>query len=167
MKKCDFCGKNDALIHVQQINNGEVKEIHLCEACAREKGIIQNAPGEEQASLSNMIGRLVGNLFEDSEQEIDEVLPDHCCESCGMSKEDLLANQQVGCPECYHHFRTYIKHILQKPYKGRVPQRLKAYKTVLFDKRDLKRQLKEAVAREEYERAARIRDAIERIDDEV
>ena len=34
---CDICGKKPATVHLTEIINGKVKEVHLCEECARKK----------------------------------------------------------------------------------------------------------------------------------
>ena len=41
---CNFCGKKEAKVHLKEIIDNESRELHLCEACAREKGA---AVGEE------------------------------------------------------------------------------------------------------------------------
>lgn len=35
---CNLCGLNEATIHLTEIVNDQMIEIHLCETCAEEKG---------------------------------------------------------------------------------------------------------------------------------
>jgi protein arginine kinase activator len=75
----------------------------------------------------------------------------------------------VGCPECYATFRSEIDDLLSEysdavHHKGRYPSKLHAYKAILIDKEQLKKQLEEAVRQEEYEHAAQIRDRIREIE---
>ena len=37
--KCNICKKEIATIHLTEIINNKIKEIHVCEKCAKEKGI--------------------------------------------------------------------------------------------------------------------------------
>ena len=36
---CDHCGKNEAEVHLTQIVDNEMTTVHLCPACAAEKGL--------------------------------------------------------------------------------------------------------------------------------
>jgi protein arginine kinase activator len=71
----------------------------------------------------------------------------------------------MGCPECYTVFakeaQSFFQQMVEKPqHRGKLPKRLRTYKTYLVDVVKLKEGLKEALRREDYERAARIRDRI-------
>ena len=35
---CDSCKERDAVVHVTQIQGGDVKQLNLCEKCAAERG---------------------------------------------------------------------------------------------------------------------------------
>ena len=35
---CNVCGTKEASIHLTEIVNGKMAEVHICEACAEEKG---------------------------------------------------------------------------------------------------------------------------------
>ena len=39
--KCEICGLKDAVIHIRQIQKDLVHELHICEECAQEKGLIR------------------------------------------------------------------------------------------------------------------------------
>lgn len=45
MKKCDRCGKNDAVFYYRSNINGRVTEQHLCGDCARETGYAEQVTG--------------------------------------------------------------------------------------------------------------------------
>jgi protein arginine kinase activator len=36
--KCQNCGEADSTIHFKEVVDGNLREIHLCEPCAAEKG---------------------------------------------------------------------------------------------------------------------------------
>jgi protein arginine kinase activator len=165
--KCDFCSEHDALIHVQQIFNGEVKEIHLCPDCAGRKGLVASGSPDTGLQLGNILGDLVGSLFSDNSSEQGTV-PETCA-GCGLPFEEFLEKSRAGCSECYNHFHSLVYQLIGKEpgvemYRGRIPKRLEAIKACLVDKALLKKQLEEALEREDYEKAAKYRDAIANIE---
>jgi protein arginine kinase activator len=162
---CDLCGENEAVVHVQQIMGGDIFEVHLCAECARKKGVPLESEGDGGFSLSDLLSGLVESLSPQS------VMMDHGeCPQCGTSLEDLQENEKAGCPECYTVFRSQIDFILHEytdtiVHRGKYPEKLRAYKAILIDKEVLKKKLTEAVKREEYETAARLRDRIRELEE--
>ena len=80
-----------------------------------------------------------------------------------MSFDDIVKTQHIGCAQCYYTFEDkIIESLMTKkipvPYKGSLPKRLKGYQSVLVDKMTVKIKLEEAVAAEDYEKAAFYRD---------
>ncbi len=163
---CDICSENEAIVHVQQIMGGEIYEFHLCSECAKKKGVTTETDGSMKFSLSQLLGGLVDS---GEEEEPEEIEPDTACEQCGTTLQEIRDTEQVGCADCYATFRGQIDDILEEYtdevyHKGRYPSKLHAYKAILIDKEQLKKQLDEAVRREEYEHAAHIRDRIKEIE---
>ena len=39
---CNMCGKNKVSVHFQQVINGEMTDLHLCDSCAEKQGIAMN-----------------------------------------------------------------------------------------------------------------------------
>ena len=37
--KCDICKEREATVHLTEVINDRVTKLHLCEECAREKGV--------------------------------------------------------------------------------------------------------------------------------
>jgi len=91
------------------------------------------------------------------------------CPRCGSSWSEIGKRQQAGCGECYTTFakevHAFFQEMVEKPqHRGKLPKRLRTYKTYLVDVVKLKEGLKEAVRREDYEKAARIRDRIKELE---
>lgn len=154
--KCELCNENDAVIHIQQIIGNETKEVHLCEVCAHKNGISSDSDKIE-LSLNELLNGLIDFSPRASKQER--------CEVCGTRLKDFRKTGKVGCPECYGSFREEIASFLEETagsvgHAGKYPKKLKAYKALLVDKEILKKRLAEAVANEDYESAALIRDRI-------
>jgi len=161
---CDLCGDNEAIVHVQQIMGGEIFEVHMCAECARKKGVALEKEGEGDFSLSELLNGLVESFSPDMEMHAAGE-----CPQCGTSLGDIQENEKAGCPECYTVFRNQIDLVLNEysdttVHRGRFPEKLKAYKAILIDKEVLKKKLNEAVKREEYETAAKLRDRIRELE---
>jgi protein arginine kinase activator len=163
---CDVCGENEAIVHVQQIMGGELYEFHMCGECARKKGVSTDQDGNMQFSLS----QLLGGLVEGSGEGEEPALPVTECPKCRTTLKEIREGEIAGCPECYTAFRGQIDELLSEysdtiTHRGKYPEKLRAYKTILVDKEALKKELKEAVNREEYETAARLRDRIREMEE--
>ncbi|ORC34447.1 hypothetical protein B4O97_12455 [Marispirochaeta aestuarii] len=158
--KCELCNENDAVIHIQQIVGNEAKEIHLCEKCAHENGISSNSDKIE-LSLNELLNGLIDFSSRPRRQDT--------CPTCGGRLKDFRKSGMVGCADCYTTFRDEIVSYLEESvgtvkHAGKYPKKLQAYKTLLVDKEILKKRLEEAVAGEDYETAAGIRDRIQSIE---
>jgi protein arginine kinase activator len=159
--KCDICRKRDALIFIQQVMGKEKLELHLCERCARERGI---TAGTEKIEVS--LGSLLSDLLTPKQaRELKAVV----CPGCQRTVEEFVKTQKLGCSECVKAFDAELRESVGKmdepaQHVGKFPRRLKAYKTYLVDIARLKRGLKEAVVREDYEKAALLRDKIRELE---
>ncbi len=160
--KCEICGIREAVIHIEQIIGYEKVELHICEECARERGITTSGDKIE-FSISNLIMGLV---------DVKDVHPRKStrkvCPNCGTSFENFKKTGKLGCTECYVTFEREIRSILRKMYGktqhvGKFPKQLKRYKTFLIDLEKLKEDLKKAIKSENYEKAAILRDRIAEI----
>lgn len=161
---CDICGENEAIVHVQQIMGGEIYEVHMCAECAKQKGVALENGENGEVSLSQLLSGLVESFSQEGEHTVTNE-----CPKCGTTLTDLKENETAGCAECYTTFRNQIDTILADHtditiHRGKFPEKLKAYKAILIDKEVLKRKLSEAVQREEYERAALLRDQIQELE---
>jgi len=161
---CDICGENEAIVHVQQIMGGEIFEVHMCAECAKEKGVSLDKDGEGEFSLSQLLSGLVESFDSGKESKVSSE-----CHRCGSTIQEIQDNEKLGCPDCYNVFRNLVDDVLKEhgdsiSHRGKYPEKLKAYKAILIDKEVLKRKLKEAVLREEYENAAKIRDKIKELE---
>lgn len=92
------------------------------------------------------------------------------CPVCGTSFRDIRDENRAGCGDCYRIFRPEIIRILEENSEnprhcGKVPSVLGDIKAVLFDKPHLEEELEEALQKEEYERAALIRDRLQLLEE--
>ncbi len=158
---CDICNKNPATVHLTEIIDEQMNELHLCEECARNK----SAAMEQQFGLSDLLAGMVD--FQKSSTKEEEAVAVKC-PACGLTYTDFKKIGRLGCAECYNVFRKYLapllkrihgsnQHIGKSPVKGKAAA--KPSKKIT-DLSELKSQLQKAIQAEAFEEAARLRDQI-------
>ena len=156
---CDNCGSADAVIHLTQIVNNQMTESHLCEKCAAAKGL---EPGEGSPGfpLADFLAQMGG------ESQPTGAEADASCPFCGLTFPDFRETGRLGCPHCYATFEPHLRGLLRRIHGG--TQHVgKVYlppdpSATEMEKRlqALRRRLERAVAAEDFERAAELRDEI-------
>jgi len=95
------------------------------------------------------------------------------CQACGLTYADFKKMGRLGCGECYDTFRKYLAPLLKRihgsnQHMGKTPLKTKAAGTKpgrkKADLQELKNKLQEAIQREAFEEAARLRDLIKEIE---
>ncbi len=161
---CQICQKRPATVHYTQIIDGKKVELYLCEQCASESNKLNIM---FPFNISNFFSGLV--LPESESHYITSPSSDNACEICGMSFENFKQEGKLGCENCYEMYRDKLTPILKRlhgstRHTGKVPGRLSESIKMSKEIEILKRQLDEAIKKEEYEEAAKIRDKIKVIE---
>lgn len=155
-RKCDRCDR-EATVHDVLIKDGVKHEKHLCEACAREEGISIkiHAPLSEivkTAMIAQASGLAPAKLG--------------LCPSCGTSFAEFRQTGLLGCPRCYSAFEGQLGGLLERAHEGgtnhvgKTPHRAGAAVDPHQRVAAIRKQLSDAIAAEQYERAARLRDQL-------
>ncbi len=159
---CDVCKCNDAAVFLTQILEGKMQKVNLCDACSKEKGV-QDPTGFALADLLLGIG---------AAEEIEKGAPTQKCGVCGFTQADFKKTGRLGCSACYLTFSEGLGSLLKAMHKGtehvgKLPER--AYREIeLSDRmRTLTENLRKAVAEENYETAASLRDQIKQLGTDV
>jgi protein arginine kinase activator len=158
--KCDACGEKEATVFLTQIVEGNMHKVNLCESCAKDKGV-NDPQGFALADVLMGLG---------SEKEIQGTAAGKVrCAACGFTLADLKKTGRLGCPECYDTFETHLEGMLKNMHKGldhlgKIPSGLLEVRKRDATIQDLRASLDEAVAGEQYERAAALRDQIRSIE---
>ncbi|MBI4180287.1 UvrB/UvrC motif-containing protein [bacterium] len=163
---CKRCNKQEAKIHFAKIINNQTTEFHLCEACAQQMNIM----GENhEFHLENLITGL-----QDQPEGAAVETTGLACPVCGQTSGTFKRTGRLGCPRCYTTFHDELIPLLRKihgsaHHTGKSPARAKpaAASVRARDIKRLRRDLREAISQEDYERAAEIRDEIKRIEVEL
>ncbi len=149
MNMCDECGINPANIHLTQIQQNETHVFHLCDECARKKGI--NISIEDELI---------------SESDPNEKILQKSCSRCGLKFSDFRNKGWLGCSGCYNTFEAEIDELLvqvhgSSMHKGKKYSGLTAAGgSVNGQIKRLRHELAIAIKNEEFEQAAMIRDTI-------
>lgn len=167
---CDICKKNEANVHITKIVNGVKQELNVCEKCARDMGDF-NFGGEminfnSPFTFQNILSGLVDYINQSTPAEESSEL---VCKNCGTTYSEFREKGFLGCSECYKNFSSTLTPIIKRvqgnvEHTGKIPKKLGKD---LIEKRQLlklKEDLKKAVAAEEYEKAAQIRDEIKEME---
>lgn len=153
---CSLCQEREATVHLTQISGDQMQKVDLCEECAKKKGV--NDP--TSFALADM---LLG-LGAASEMAAATGKKSDACPTCGFTHADFKKTGRLGCPACYDHFSEGLETILRGMHKGvrhvgKVPQRFRD--TDRSGKlKALQQKLNKAIADENFERAAELRDEI-------
>lgn len=159
---CDICGKNPATVHLTEIVDDQMAELHLCEECARKK----SEQMEQQFGLSDLLAGLAE--FGKPVQEKEDVTLK--CKKCGFTFANFKKIGRLGCGDCYDSFRKYLGPLLKRihgssRHAGKVPLRqARAGKAGTDLLTNLRYKLQKAIETEAFEEAARIRDQIRELE---
>lgn len=162
MMMCDECGVRPANIHLTTFVNGEKQERNLCATCMTKYK--KQLPSIDFSNLAGILGgflekALSGNPVDQQDQFSAE------CPSCGMTYAEFKRKGMLGCMECYKSFREPLEELLVRvhgnaQHSGRVPGGVDSKVALRLNIDRLKQRLVKAIADEEYELAAELRDQI-------
>jgi protein arginine kinase activator len=160
--RCERCGEREAVVHVHQVSGGSTTKLHLCAACAAEQGIV---PGESVPATP--LGQLVAALGKPGEGGSEAGTA--TCPDCGATLDDFRAAGRLGCAGCWVAFDEPLRGLLRRLH-GATHHRGEQYLASGADRsdaetltQDLRAQLKAAVAEENFELAAELRDRLQEL----
>lgn len=155
---CSQCQERDAVVHLTQIVENAVTQVHLCEKCAAERGI------ETSVAIPK---HPLGDFLQAAQQQALQLPGDAArCSYCGTSLRDFRASGKLGCARCYGAFEQSLKDLLRRVhgsathvgrrYLGADEPALERDATLA----ELRGRLDDAIRGEEFELAATLRDQI-------
>ena len=158
---CELCKQSQATVHLTEIVNEQMSELHLCEACANQKG----AQVESHFGLAD----LLSGLSDFGKTQEPEEVSTKSCANCGMTYDDFRKAGRLGCAECYTTFKRSLGSLLKRIHGspihlGKSPTRLVKPAKAKTELAELRRKLEDAIAQEAFEDAARLRDQIRRLE---
>ena len=141
-----------------------MQKVDLCEECAKAKGV------NDPAGFS--LADLLLGLGAAQEMEQASGSGDLKCPYCGFTQADFKKSGRLGCSDCYTTFADGLETLLKSMHKGvkhvgKVPQSLQQSRDLSEKLKSLQKKLDKAVAQEDFELAAVVRDEIKTTKDKL
>ena len=173
---CDVCKKREATIHIKEVRNGKVISTNLCPECAKEKELAGGlgAFGFNLAEVIFNVGKGGEPEAEAAPEEKKEKGPALVCPVCNWNLSKMRkSGGKLGCSRCYTVFSKWVDKAAEQMQRGKVhvgrrpvsSVRTAASLQMEIDKLQL--ELVAAVSAEAYEKAARFRDRINLLKEEL
>ncbi len=164
MIPCQRCNKARATVHMVELDpGGDKHEHHFCNSCAASEGITA-VPHE---SVNAMLQKFLSSAS--SGPQAKDLATPHCPE-CGMTFRDFRQRGLLGCAHDYEAFAALLDPLIERAHEGatehlgKVPGQAGQSAKRRTELLRMRRHLSEAVEREDYEAAAKLRDQIEALD---
>ncbi len=147
---CEECGKNQAEVMMTTVINGNSVTRHLCRDCLKK---IQS--GDLQAVLGAVLAAMAAK-----NQASDAV-----CPHCGQTYAEFQKTGMLGCAACYQAFRKELAPLISRvqgrsQHAGRRPPVGEEEQARQSRMEELRALMEAAVAEENFEEAARLRDEL-------
>jgi protein arginine kinase activator len=155
-QQCDKCDREAEVHEINPING---TAIHLCREHAK-------AAGFDVPSATPMAS-VLGGLGSMQVQITTERRGPAACPGCGLEFARFRKTGLLGCAECYDTFATQLESIIPRSqngadaHLGHVAHRHADVMDRQARRRTILAELERAVATEQYERAARLRDQLQ------
>ncbi|QEG43676.1 UvrB/UvrC motif-containing protein [Roseimaritima ulvae] len=158
--KCQHCEK-PATFHITELTGADgPKVLHLCEEHAR--GFLSQDSPTPMASVASALAKQL--KLGQTKEELAE-LDRKACPVCGITFYEFRNAGRLGCPYDYTHFQKDLEPLLSNihdslEHHGKRPKRMAPNADLQAQAIQLRREMDEAVEREDYERASEIRDQL-------
>ncbi len=166
---CQECGQETATVHITKSLNGRKSELHLCRRCAQAHDELDFS-FEPQFSLHNFFGSLLGESLRGSREALRRSKVQ--CPVCALTFAQFSQIGRLGCSECFRAFDEQLAPLLRRihgssRHTGKVPRRSQGAIRFARELERLREELRLAVQREEFEKAAELRDRIRALEKEM
>ena len=162
--KCHHCEK-PAVFHITELTGPEPQELHLCEDHARQYLATPMEPEESPPALAAAFSKQKLSETAEDLAKLDQ----RACPKCGITFYEFRQQGRLGCPYDYVFFEHELEPLLfnihgEKQHTGKRPSSGASTTERHADLIRLRREMQEAVEREDYELASRIRDEIRKVE---
>jgi protein arginine kinase activator len=150
-----------------EIVKGQKIEKHLCDDHAAEEGLSVKAVHAPHTPINELLTNFV-KMHSGSPAGQQQELR---CENCGLTFAQYREQSLLGCPGCYQAFEQPFGPLFERAHEGgthhigKVPRRAGVGEQRQLQLLRLRKRLSEAVAAEDYELAAHLRDEVRRLEE--
>jgi protein arginine kinase activator len=166
--KCEKCAKQ-ATFHITDIiEKGKHREFHFCDDHARQHLAPADEPFESPP-ISELAKKLALNVSAAGTLREPTPADKQVCPICQITFLEFRKSGRLSCPYDYEVFRDELMPLLENihgetRHSGKVPKRAPRNTQQQTTLIQLRNELKRAIAAEDYEAAARLRDKIKGIE---
>jgi protein arginine kinase activator len=164
--KCQQCEK-PATFHITELTGGQPQELHLCEGCAKQ--YLTTSDGGAPAVAPTLANVLAKQLK--LGQAADELakLDKRACPVCGITFFEFRNQGRLGCPHDYVCFEKELTPLIanihgETKHAGKRPRGQSSGTDEQSELIKLRRDMDDAKQKEDYERAAKVRDQIRELE---
>ncbi|MGM9988763.1 MAG: UvrB/UvrC motif-containing protein [Bacillaceae bacterium] len=161
---CQECNEQMASLHFTKIVNGQKNEVHICDKCAKERSDLFSI--SDSFSLNDLLASFMNPKAISNEPNSTYELK---CNRCGLSYATFMREGKLGCSNCYNSFEIDLDPLLKRLHSGngehigKVPLSIDGIVSKQKEIQDLQQELQEVIAKEQFEKAAEIRDEIKKL----
>ncbi len=158
---CEHCHANPASVHMVQVVNGKRSEQHLCQDCAEKMKVF-----EKEKSLFGRNG-FTSSFDSLMHSAMDDFFARPLASALGKGFGDFVEIDEpglLGGQGGYGDFKEKLKESMGKSQSEKVSDPTKEEKVEDTELAKLKKELAVCISREEYERAAEVRDKIKALE---
>ena len=166
--KCNKCEK-PATFHITERvgEKQQWEELHLCENCAREYLSRPSEAAEDDSLAGTLVQQLKLGQTAEELAELDK----RTCSVCGITFFEFRHHGRLGCPHDYVCFEEQLEPLIanihgETVHVGKRPKRAARDMDNQTKLIRLRRDMREAVQNEDYERASVLRDEIRQLEGE-
>ncbi|KAF0091126.1 MAG: mcsA [Fusobacteria bacterium] len=143
---CQVCGKNEATICMVKMSNNNKETIYICPVCA----------GQMDDKLIGSINQLLSPMFDTFFSNSNKLGHDinQICPTCGQTRREWEESRTLNCKDCIQFLDS------DEIHNGKIPKNNKEELYVINLIKEKEGHLKQLIAEEKYEEAAKIRDEI-------
>ena len=150
---CEECGERQAEVVMTTVINGESNSRHLCRECLKKY---------QTGDLQSVLAAVLSAMAEKKQ------VPEITCPRCGETYAEFQKTGMLGCAECYAAFRRELTPLITRvqgrtQHAGRRPPVSEEEQARQTRMEALRAQMEAAVAEENFEEAARLRDELRAI----
>src|SRR5262249_10878583 len=163
--KCQQCEK-PATFHITELTGPEPQELHLCEGCAKS----YLTQGESAATVAPTLANVLAKQLQigKAAEELAK-LDQRSCPVCGISFYEFRNQGRLGCPHDYVYFERELTPLIanihgESQHVGKRPRGHEGGTDQQTELIRLRREMDEATQKENYERAAQVRDQIRELE---
>ncbi len=159
---CQHCKQQEAIIQLFITENGNTREVYLCQSCAKKTQEVSFV--FHPAIVPEFLQALFGFNSTAKDQPTETA-----CPKCGLSFSQITQVGKLGCSTCYETFETQLEPLLRRVHGGgqnvgKIPARRGATLIKRMEQRKLKETLQALIQQEAFEEAAVVRDQIRKIE---